>query len=145
MYQTSESLCGLHHLQHLFIGDAAHQPGAAKHPAVVHIQKLYPRSVRLGKTCHALSPHYVKTLPLFCGIFWCFRSFHLLVHSIGVTMEAQDRELTADFCLQMYGHRDVYGSGTTLRMPVRANGMEHILELDGCRWSDDDNMPGQIM
>lgn len=70
--------------------------------------------------------------------------FRRLVHSIGVTMEAQDRELTADFCLQMYGHRDVYGSGTTLRMPVRANGMEHILELDGCRWSDDDNMPGQI-
>jgi len=70
--------------------------------------------------------------------------FRKLVHSIGVTVEAQDRELVTDFCLQMYGHRDVYGSGTTLRMPVQANGMEHILELDGCDWSEDDNVPGQI-
>ncbi|MDE6516645.1 MAG: SGNH/GDSL hydrolase family protein, partial [Acetatifactor sp.] len=70
--------------------------------------------------------------------------FRKLVHSIGVTVEAQDRELVTDFCLQMYGHRDVYGSGTTLRMPVQANGMEHILELDSCGWSEDDNVPGQI-
>ena len=70
--------------------------------------------------------------------------FRKLVHSIGVTVEAQDRELVTDFCLQMYGHRDVYGSGTTLRMPVQANGMEHILELDSCDWSEDDNVPGQI-
>lgn len=70
--------------------------------------------------------------------------FRRLVHSIGVTVEADDRELVADFCLQMYGHRDVYGSGTTLRMPVQANGMEHILELESCQWSDDDHLPGQI-
>lgn len=70
--------------------------------------------------------------------------FRRLVHSIGVTVEAQDRELVTDFCLQMYGHRDVYGSGTTLRLPVQANGMEHILELEQCEWSEDDNLPGQI-
>ncbi len=70
--------------------------------------------------------------------------FRRLVHSIGVTVEAQDRELVTDFCLQMYGNRDLYGSGTTLRMPVQANGMEHILELEGCDWSEDDNVPGQI-
>lgn len=70
--------------------------------------------------------------------------FRRLVHSIGVTVEAQDRELVTDFCLQMYGHRDVYGSGTTLRLPVQANGMEHILELEQCAWSDDDSLPGQI-
>ena len=70
--------------------------------------------------------------------------FKQLVHSIGVTVEADDRELVTDFCLQMYGHRDVYGSGTTLRMPVQANGMEHILELEQCAWSEDDNLPGQI-
>ena len=70
--------------------------------------------------------------------------FRQLVHSIGVTVEADDRELVTDFCLQMYGHRDVYGSGTTLRMPVQANGMEHILELEQCAWSEDDNLPGQI-
>lgn len=67
-----------------------------------------------------------------------------LVHSIGVTVEADDRELAAEFCFQMYGHRDVYGSGTTLRLPVQANGMEQILKLEDCEWSDDDNVPGQI-
>lgn len=67
-----------------------------------------------------------------------------LVHSIGVTVEADDRELVTEFCFQMYGHRDVYGSGTTLRLPVRANGMEQILKLEDCEWSDDDNIPGQI-
>ncbi|MDE7225108.1 MAG: SGNH/GDSL hydrolase family protein [Acetatifactor sp.] len=70
--------------------------------------------------------------------------FRRLVHSIGITVEAQDRELVTDFCLQMYGNRDVYGSGTTLRLPVQANGMEHILELEQCVWSEDDNVPGQI-
>ncbi len=70
--------------------------------------------------------------------------FRRLVHSIGVTVEARDRELVTDFCFQMYGHRDVYGSGTTLRMPVQANGMEHILELENCGWSEDDDVPGQI-
>lgn len=78
------------------------------------------------------------------GLMKTTEGFRRLVHSIGVTVEADDRELTADFCLQMYGHRDVYASGTTLRMPVRANGMEHILELESCQWSDDDDMPGQI-
>ncbi len=67
-----------------------------------------------------------------------------LVHSIGVTVEADDRELVTEFCFQMYGHRDVYGSGTTLRLPVQANGMEQILKLEDCEWSDDDNIPGQI-
>lgn len=70
--------------------------------------------------------------------------FRQLVHSIGITVEADDRELVTDFCLQMYGHKDVYGSGTTLRLPVQANGMEHILELEQCVWSEDDNVPGQI-
>ena len=70
--------------------------------------------------------------------------FRKLVHSIGITVEAEDRELVTEFCFQMYGHRDVYGSGTTLRLPVQANGMEHILELQSCSWSEDDNIPGQI-
>lgn len=78
------------------------------------------------------------------GLLATTAGFRQLVHSIGVTVEAEDRELIADFCLQMYGHRDVYGSGTTLRLPVQADGMERILELEGCEWSEDDNIPGQI-
>ncbi len=78
------------------------------------------------------------------GLLATTAGFRQLVHSIGVTVEAEDWELVADFCLQMYGHRDVYGSGTTLRLPVQADGMERILELEGCEWSEDDNIPGQI-
>ena len=44
----------------------------------------------------------------------------------------------------MYGKRDVYGSGTNLRLPVKADGMEQILNLEECSWSEDDNIPGQI-
>lgn len=69
--------------------------------------------------------------------------FRKMVHSIGVTVEADDREQVVDFCFQMYGKKDPNVSGTTLRMPVPANGMECILNLEECEWSDDDNVPGQ--
>lgn len=70
--------------------------------------------------------------------------FRKLVHSIGVTVESDNREDVVDYVFQMYGHKDVYGSGTVLRMPVTANGMEHILVLDEWQWSEDDNIPGQM-
>ncbi|MBR5356213.1 MAG: SGNH/GDSL hydrolase family protein [Lachnospiraceae bacterium] len=70
-------------------------------------------------------------------------SFKKLVHSIGVSVETDDREDVL-FAFQMYGHKDIYGSGTTLKMQVPGDGMEYILELDSVDWSDDDNEPGQI-
>lgn len=70
--------------------------------------------------------------------------FRKLVHSIGVTVETDNKEEIVDFVFQMYGKRDVYGSGTNLRLPVKADGMEQILNLEECAWSDDDNIPGQI-
>ncbi len=70
--------------------------------------------------------------------------FRKLVHSIGVTVESDNREEVIDYVFQMYGHTDLYGSGTVLRMPVTANGMEHMLVLDECEWSEDDHLPGQM-
>ena len=70
--------------------------------------------------------------------------FRALVHSIGVCVEAQDPEEVITFAFQMYGKTDRYESGTTLRMPVRADGMEYILRLDDADWSEDDEIPGQI-
>lgn len=70
--------------------------------------------------------------------------FRKLVYSIGVTIEAEDREQMVRFVMQMYGHKDVYGSGTQLSMPVKADGMEYQMKLSECSWSEDDNMPGQI-
>jgi len=69
--------------------------------------------------------------------------FRKLVHSIGVTVESDDGN-DVGFAFQMYGHKDPYASGTTLRMSVTGDGMEYLLNLDDCEWSDDDNIPGQI-
>ena len=63
---------------------------------------------------------------------------------MGIVIEAEDRAEQVNFIFQMYGHLDTYGSGTQLRMPIIANGMEHILNLKQWDWSDDDNIPGQI-
>lgn len=70
--------------------------------------------------------------------------FRKLVWSVGVTVETKDPTRTVLFALQMYGRRDTYGSGTTLRMPVRGDGMEQILRLEEAEWSGDDDIPGQI-
>lgn len=70
--------------------------------------------------------------------------FRKLVHSIGVTVEMDEHDTTVDFFLQMYGKRDIYGSGTNVHIPVKADGMEMVLDLETWDWSDDDNIPGQI-
>lgn len=70
--------------------------------------------------------------------------FRKLVYSIGITVEMENPQEMVQFAYQMYGKRDPYGSGTTMRIPVKADGMEQILKLDGVDWSDDDDIPGQI-
>lgn len=70
--------------------------------------------------------------------------FRRLVHSIGISVEMEDSEKRAVFEFQMYGKTDMYGSGTMLRMEIPADGMEYILNLSECDWSDDDDVPGQI-
>lgn len=69
--------------------------------------------------------------------------FRKLVHSIGVTVECENSEEVVEFCFQMYGKTDPYKSGTTLKLPVKADGMEQVLNLEECEWSEDDNIPGQ--
>lgn len=70
--------------------------------------------------------------------------FRRLVHSIGVTVEADDSVGQVDFVFQMYGKTDPYVSGTQLRKTIRTDGMEYLLALSGYDWSDDDDISGQI-
>lgn len=70
--------------------------------------------------------------------------FRTLVHSIGVKIETEDQQEMVDFVLQMYGKTDMYGSGTNLRMSVKADGIEQMLELEHEVWSEDDDIPGQM-
>ena len=77
------------------------------------------------------------------GLLRDTEGFRKLVHSIGVTVEADNSEQYVNFVFQMYGKSDVYGSGTSLEMPVKADGMEYILNLEEQEWSEDDDIPGQ--
>lgn len=70
--------------------------------------------------------------------------FRKLVHSIGVTIEADNKDEEATFVFQMYGKTDLYGSGTNIVIPVKMNGMEHMIIMEDIDWSDDDDVPGQI-
>lgn len=78
------------------------------------------------------------------GLLTTTEGFRRLVHSIGVSVEMNNAGKKAMFEFQMYGKSDMYGSGTTLRMEVPADGMESVLNLSDCDWSDDDDIPGQI-
>lgn len=77
------------------------------------------------------------------GMLSKVESFRKLVHSIGVTAESSDNDMIG-FDFQMYGHKDPYSSGTTISMNVPTDGMEHVMVLNDYKWSDDDNVPGQI-
>lgn len=78
------------------------------------------------------------------GLLTTTEGFRRLVHSIGVSVEMDSAGKKAVFEFQMYGKSDMYGSGTTLRMEVPADGMESVLNLSDHDWSDDDDIPGQI-
>lgn len=48
------------------------------------------------------------------------------------------------FVMQMYGKTDPLVSGTQIRIPVTADGMEQIIRLDDWEWSADDKVLGQF-
>lgn len=70
--------------------------------------------------------------------------FKRLVYAIGVTVETENPKETVHFVFQMYGKQDIYGSGTTIRVPVKGDGMEQLVKLEEVEWSGDDDIPGQI-
>lgn len=70
--------------------------------------------------------------------------FRKLVSAIGVTVEMEDESEIVDFVFQMYGKKDPYVSGTQIKVPVSAGGAERIVWLSECKWSEDDDVPGQI-
>lgn len=70
--------------------------------------------------------------------------FKKLVHSIGVTIECDDKDETVRFVFQMYGKIDAYGGGTNIISDVKADGMEKVTELSSISWREDDDVTGQI-
>ena len=70
--------------------------------------------------------------------------FRKLVYSIGVSIESPNREDIIRFVFQMYGKKDLYGSGTNIIADIPGNGMEVVIDMNEINWSDDDKEPGQI-
>lgn len=70
--------------------------------------------------------------------------FRKLVHGIGVTVECENKDEEVRFVFQMYGKNDTYGGGTNIVSNIIANGMEVITNLEDIKWSDDDDVTGQI-
>lgn len=70
--------------------------------------------------------------------------FRRLVHSIGVSVEADDPTKEVVFAFQMYGKKNPMGGGTTLRKTLRTDGAEVRIVLSEQEWSADDKEPGQI-
>lgn len=70
--------------------------------------------------------------------------FRRLVHSIGVSVEADDPAKEVVFAFQMYGEKDPMGGGATIRKALRTDGAEVRIVLSEQEWSADDKEPGQI-
>lgn len=70
--------------------------------------------------------------------------FRNVVHSIGISVEQNDRAENIKFIFQMYGKKDVYGGGTNLSTQCSTNGTESRITLSDINWSEDDFEPGQI-
>ncbi len=70
--------------------------------------------------------------------------FRKLVHSIGISISAENPAATFTFSMIHYGHTDPYVSGTHAVMELPANGVEQVMLMDAVDWSDDDNLMGQF-
>ncbi|SEA81246.1 Lysophospholipase L1 [Pseudobutyrivibrio sp. ACV-2] len=70
--------------------------------------------------------------------------FKKLIHSVGVSIEMEDKDKQAEFVFQMYGKKDLYGGGANLIANVNTNSKEERINLSDVDWTDDDDIPGQI-
>ena len=70
--------------------------------------------------------------------------FKKLVHSVGVSVEMENKDKQAQFVFQMYGKKDLYGGGANLIANVNTNSQEERIYLSDIPWTEDDDVPGQI-
>lgn len=77
------------------------------------------------------------------GMLATVKGMRALVHSIGVTVETEEREENVLFAFEMYG-KDRGFKAAILQMQVKGNGMENILRLEDAVWTENDDIPGQI-
>lgn len=117
------------------------QIAGSPQPDATGIQFIYLNDGRMLSSAQIVGNVTDKTM---LDMLSTTEGFKKLVHSIGVCIEMEDSTKQVEFVFQMYGKSDLYGSGTTLRKKIPADGMEHLLYLSECDWSEDDDIPGQI-
>ncbi|MBR4780464.1 MAG: SGNH/GDSL hydrolase family protein [Lachnospiraceae bacterium] len=69
--------------------------------------------------------------------------FRKLVYGIGVSM-INEKGINCEFVLQMYGKKDPYNSGTTIKAELTSDGTEYLIPLSDVEWTGDDDRIGQI-
>lgn len=69
---------------------------------------------------------------------------HKLVHSIGISVTAEQDIGAIDFVFKNYGKVDRYGGGTTIKLPCPIDGSEIILKLEDYQWSSEDDVVGNM-
>ncbi len=77
------------------------------------------------------------------GMLKTTSEFRKLVYGLGVSVMCKDVD-SCDFVLQMYGKKDAYVTGTSIKQTLSADGAEYLIPFDEVEWSDDDDIPGQI-
>lgn len=74
-------------------------------------------------------------------------TFRQLVHSIGVSMKAEDsedRQKEVEFEFQCYGKSDKYTTGTVMEMTLPCNGEEMVLPVDAYPINEEDDVFGSF-
>ncbi len=103
---------------------------------------LYQDCERLTNSAEIVGNVHDKEI---LGLLATVKGFKKLVHSIGVSLEMEDKNSTAEFRFQMYGLKDQYGGGANIAGKITADSSEKRFYLSDVEWTEDDNVPGQII
>lgn len=116
------------------VGGVPQPDGAGRHPIFLDGERL----TTLAKMVGGISdPEILECLTTAEG-------FRCLVHSIGFSAQAADRDLEVGFTLVFYGE-DGPDSGSRNKFTIKADGVETVVPLPEMDLPDTDRVPGQFL
>ncbi len=105
------------------------------------IQFLYQSDGRLESSANVTGGVEDKEI---LNLLSTVAGFKQVVHSVGVSVELDEKDDEVEFIFQMYGKVDQYGGGSNLVSTLKGDGSEKRIYLKDIEWTEDDNVPGQI-
>ena len=116
------------------IGGEPQPDGKGRHPFFLDGNRLAAQASMVGGIAdEGLLKHLTTT-----------KGFYQLVHSIGVSVQAENRAMQIRFSLILYGTEGA-DSGNLCSFIAGADGAERIIPLPELRTSDTDGVPGQFL